>query len=35
MGRMDIACRMIDDEIISDLMILYIYMFKNVYYPQL
>lgn len=35
MGRMDIACRIIEEDMISFLMILYIYMFNNVYYPQL
>ncbi len=33
--RMDIACQIIEEDMISFLMILYIYMFKNVYYPQL
>lgn len=33
--RMDIVYQIIEDDMISFLMILYIYMFKNVYYPQL
>lgn len=33
--RMDIACQIIEEDMISFLMILYIHMFKNVYYPQL
>lgn len=32
--RMDIVYQIIEDDMISFLMILYIYMFKNVHYPQ-